>query len=100
MAASSPRNDLVKNCRVHPTHWLISTQVTSLAQSLADDAAANPRAPKPVKVTFAPKRNVRYCSRFRFDVHHGESFDVVLQGAGSYEEDVLPRHVRVAGSNR
>ena len=27
MAASSPRNDLVKNCRVHPTHWLISTQV-------------------------------------------------------------------------
>ena len=23
----SPRNDLVKNCRVHPTHWLISTQV-------------------------------------------------------------------------
>ena len=27
-AASSPRNDsVVKNCRVHPTHWLISTQV-------------------------------------------------------------------------
>jgi hypothetical protein len=25
-AASSPRNDLVKNCRVHPTHWLIYTQ--------------------------------------------------------------------------
>ena len=29
-AGSSPldgaRNDLVKNCRVHPTHWLISTQ--------------------------------------------------------------------------
>jgi hypothetical protein len=26
-AASSPRNDLVKNYRVHPAHWLISTQV-------------------------------------------------------------------------
>ena len=25
-AASLPRNDLVKDCRVHPTHWLISTQ--------------------------------------------------------------------------
>jgi hypothetical protein len=25
-AASSPRNDLVKNYGVHPTHWLISTQ--------------------------------------------------------------------------
>ena len=26
-AAPSPRNDFVKNYRVHPTHWLISTQV-------------------------------------------------------------------------
>ena len=26
-ATSSPRNDLVKNSRVHPTHWLISKQV-------------------------------------------------------------------------
>ena len=30
-ASSSPRNDLVKNCRVHPTHWLISTQVKASA---------------------------------------------------------------------
>ena len=29
-AASSPRNDLVKNCRVHPTHWLIYTQVLTI----------------------------------------------------------------------
>ena len=29
-AASSPRNDLVKSYRVHPTHCLISTQVGSL----------------------------------------------------------------------
>merc|ERR1719380_567996 len=35
-AASSPRNDLVKNCRVHPTHWLISTQS-------ATDKSAPPR---------------------------------------------------------
>ena len=26
-ATSSPRNDLVKNSRVRPTHWLISTQL-------------------------------------------------------------------------
>ena len=31
MAASSPRNDLVKNSRVHPTHWLISTQHVALS---------------------------------------------------------------------
>ena len=29
--ASSPRNDLVKNHRVHPTHWLISTQARTRA---------------------------------------------------------------------
>ena len=28
-AASSPRNDLVKNYRVHPTHWLIFTQAST-----------------------------------------------------------------------
>ena len=29
---SSPGNDLVKNCRAHPTHWLISTQVEFLTE--------------------------------------------------------------------
>jgi hypothetical protein len=28
-AAPSPRGDLVKNCRVHPTLWLISTQIAT-----------------------------------------------------------------------
>ncbi len=31
MATSSPRHDLVKNLRVHPTHWLIDTQVATTA---------------------------------------------------------------------
>ena len=38
-ATPSPRNDLVKNCRVHPTHWLISTQVGDF--NLTHYAAAN-----------------------------------------------------------
>ena len=29
-AASSPRNDLVKNCRAHPTHWLIPHRLALL----------------------------------------------------------------------
>ena len=33
-AAPSPRGDLVKNCRVHPTHWLISTQARRLDRDL------------------------------------------------------------------
>ena len=31
-ATSLPRNDLVKNCRVYPTHWLISTQQATTRQ--------------------------------------------------------------------
>ena len=42
-AASSPRNDLVKNCRVHPTHWLISTQVNEITKSIV---ATNPLSVK------------------------------------------------------
>ena len=38
-AASSPRNDLVKNYRVHPTHWLISTQVGCLIRLEMNEAA-------------------------------------------------------------
>ena len=29
-ATPSPRKNLVKNHRVHPTHWLISTQVSTM----------------------------------------------------------------------
>jgi len=47
-AASSPRNDLVKNCRVHPTHWLISTQVLRRRGVLG--AAANARPPALLEV--------------------------------------------------
>ena len=36
MAASSLRNDLVKNCRVHPTYWLISTQVAHIGRAGGD----------------------------------------------------------------
>ena len=40
-AASSPRNDFVKNYRVHPTHWLISTQVVT--SKLRDRFGPDPR---------------------------------------------------------
>ena len=36
-AASSPRNDLVKNSPVHPPHWLISTQVALLGSAYGCD---------------------------------------------------------------
>ena len=52
-AASSPRNDLVKTCRVYPTHWLISTQ-----------AATIPR-PRPLHRHDALPGHVRHLQRHR-----------------------------------
>ena len=40
-AASSPRNDLVKNYRVHPTHWLISTQILLAAEFMGLSCSSN-----------------------------------------------------------
>ena len=40
MAASSPRNDFVKNYRVRPAHWLISTQVGNTVKRVVIIAAA------------------------------------------------------------
>ena len=39
-AASPSRDDLVKNCRVHPTHWLISTQVKKKKEEDLSDLLA------------------------------------------------------------
>ena len=33
LTACSPRNDFVKNYRVHPTHWLTSAQATGMPQA-------------------------------------------------------------------
>jgi hypothetical protein len=44
--------------------------------------------PKPfaLDVRFAPKAPLVYRSRFRLNVAHGESFELVLMGRGTYEE--------------
>ena len=48
-ATPSPGNDLVKNCRVHPTHWLLSTQV----QSGGETKPAGPTYAELVALAFA-----------------------------------------------
>ena len=62
------------------------TTVDGVLRQRADE---NPRMPRPLRVTFAPRRNVRYASRFRFEVEHGQGFDIVLSGCGTYEEHVV-----------
>ena len=76
-AASSPRNDLVKNYRVHPTHWLISTQASTVVfRSRFPSAIAAATAPSPVRaprtfsrsfMTFAgEKKCVPTCVEIKF----------------------------------
>ena len=50
-ATPSPRHDLVKNCRVHPTHWLISTQAPTRKMSPAP--SLTPTAPAALEPTGA-----------------------------------------------
>uniref|UniRef100_A0A7S2RRU6 Uncharacterized protein n=1 Tax=Rhizochromulina marina TaxID=1034831 RepID=A0A7S2RRU6_9STRA len=61
-----------------------------LAQHLRKRNTENPKSPRPLVVTFRPKRNVAYQCRYRFEVEHGEGFDVVLSGMGTYEEGTKP----------
>jgi len=45
------------------------------------------KAPYSLNVTFRPKNNVNYCSRFRISVANGEGFDFLLSGKGTFEEN-------------
>ena len=42
--------------------------------------------PVPINIVFQPTKNLRYQSRFRFSCEFGNSFDVILEGTGTYEE--------------
>lgn len=48
--------------------------------------AIDARYPFPLQIQFTPKKNVKYCSRYRFICEYGNIFDVLLEGAGTYEE--------------
>ena len=54
-AASSPRNDLVKNCRVHPTHWLISTQARA---TRTRKSRCRRRRTRPTATTFRARSRI------------------------------------------
>ena len=46
----------------------------------------DPIYPLPIVVKFKPKKNTRYSSRFRFVCEYGNTFDVLLEGQGTFEE--------------
>ena len=54
-AASSSRNDLVENYRVHPTHCLISTQIDTISVSVTPGDTVLIRMP------FAARGSIKPC---------------------------------------
>jgi hypothetical protein len=48
--------------------------------------AIDAKYPLPIQIFFKPKKNVKYCSRYRFICEYGNVFDVLLEGEGTYEE--------------
>ena len=61
-----------------------------LSDELKNRNDQNFRQPRPILVTFKPKKNFKYRSRFRFEVENGIGFDVMLSGKGTYEENKVP----------
>ncbi len=76
--------------RLVQTSWAGGTMTLkdALDGKFADElvSEADARYPMPVTIQFRPSKNVHYCSRFRFTCEFGNSFELVLQGEGTYEE--------------
>jgi hypothetical protein len=77
--------------RLMETSWATETlnlgdsldrRLESQQQQTADTACF----PQPIRIEFHPQRNVKYSSRFRFTCELGNSFDLMLQGEGTNEE--------------
>jgi hypothetical protein len=74
---------VVKN-RTLPVHYMPAT----LALPSVDDRFAETHKPLQVVVMFKPEANVLYKSKFRLSVTEGLTFDIIVKGKGSYEEEL------------
>jgi hypothetical protein len=65
-----------------------NTLTRNLSSMSTESISTGPQTcfPLPITIVFAPKKNVSYCSRFRFECEFANTFDLVLQGVGTFEE--------------
>ena len=89
-AASSPRNDLVKNCRAHPTHWLISTQVSVPFREAALREFPERSRPRPPAAT-------AFCNRI--GTNDGRISDAAWVLDGSRVRDAYDAVAKASGRN-
>ena len=57
-----------------------------MRNNTAHESDADPMYPMPLNIRFSPNKNVRYSSRFRFICAFGNTFDILLEGEGTFEE--------------
>ena len=66
---------------------LKDTMQRRFESSAASETRSDALYPMPIQISFKPRKNVRYTSRFRFTCEYGNAFDIILQGEGTYEEN-------------
>jgi len=67
-----------------PVHYMPGT----LALPSGEDKYTQTHKPIKIDFLFKPKTNVLYKSKFRIAVEDGLSYDVVVKGRGSFEEEL------------
>ena len=99
MAAPSPRNDLVKNCRVHPTHWLISTQVQTVSLESERPFLEGATLCASLSSAIYANANAREALRSlqRAHVASGRTHDVAWSIVDGVRDGRLERHVVLRG---
>ena len=60
---------------------------TTLALANADDKYAETHKPAKVDFLFKPESNVLYKSKFVLTVEHGPTYEIIVRGSGTYEEE-------------
>lgn len=84
------RADTIVEQRTVKTSWALNTLTAKDSLDLrycgSGAAPADANYPMPLTVRFTPKKNAKYSSRFRFTCEFANTFDLVLQGEGTYEE--------------
>lgn len=67
-------------------HTTVHDKKGSSGSSNDNTTAVGACYPMPITILFSPKKNVDYCSRFRFTCEFANSFDLVVQVEGTFEE--------------
>ena len=88
----TPRKDTIVPERVVKASWASNTLTMKdsldLRHSSQHQSEADACYPLALTIKFLPNKNLHYSSRFRFTCEFGNSFDLVVQGEGTFEENM------------